>query len=100
MHAAGSTIRVALYADIGSKYKSTVPAVTLQSDQSFNLLSGKVGTPVADHACKEQDSRVSLDGLPGKGAGKSPSWQAAADAAKKLQATSDKPQLFAAPEME
>jgi stage II sporulation protein D len=91
--AAGSTIRVALYADIGSKYKLTVPAVTLQSDQSFNLLSGQGGsTPLASITAKSK-IRVSLDGYRVKVL-ESPSWQAAADAAKKLQATSDKPQLF------
>lgn len=38
-----STIRVALYADIGSKYKSTVPVVTMLSTQSFTLMSNQPG---------------------------------------------------------
>ncbi|MFF2910531.1 SpoIID/LytB domain-containing protein [Paenibacillus sp. NPDC057934] len=91
--APGATIRVALYADIGSKYKSTVAAATLQSDQSFNLVTSQGGgAPLATVPAKSS-IRVSLDGFRVKVL-ETPSWQAAADAAKKLQATSDKPQLF------
>lgn len=89
-----STIRVALYADIGSKYKSTVPAVTLLSTQSFTLLSDQAGsTPLVSIPAQKQ-IRVSLDGYRVKVMEVS-SWQTAADAAKKLQSTSDKPQIFA-----
>ncbi|MFC3745344.1 SpoIID/LytB domain-containing protein [Paenibacillus sp. GCM10012306] len=91
--APGATIRVALYADIGSKYKSTVAAATLQSDQSFNLVTPQGGgAPLATVPAKSS-IRVSLDGFRVKVL-ETPSWQAAADAAKKLQSTSDKPQLF------
>ncbi|QUL53741.1 SpoIID/LytB domain-containing protein [Paenibacillus tritici] len=90
---AGS-IRVALYADIGSKYKSTVPLVTLQSEQSFSLLPAAGGAPLLSVPAQNR-IRVSLDGYRVKVL-ETPSWQTAADAAKKLQATSDKPQLFMA----
>lgn len=87
-----ATIRVALYADIGSKYKSTVPLVTLQSGMNFNLLAGST-TLLSVPA--NNKIRVSLDGYKVKVL-ETPTWQTAADAAKKLQATSDKPQLFVA----
>lgn len=93
-HAESSrTIRVALYADIGSKYKSTVPFVTLQSDAAFNLQSaaGTTLLPVPGN----NKIRVSLDLFKVK-VMETSSWQTAADAAKKLEATSDKPQLFVA----
>ncbi|WP_405173309.1 SpoIID/LytB domain-containing protein [Paenibacillus sp. FSL H8-0260] len=89
-----STIRVALYADIGSKYKSTVPAVTLLSTQSFTLLSGQAGSAPLVSVPAQKQIRVSLDGYRVKVMEVS-SWQTAADAAKKLQSTSDKPQIFA-----
>lgn len=91
--ATASTIRVALFADIGSKYKSTTPYVTLQSDQGFNLVSAQGnGAPLASVPAKSR-IRVSLDSFRVKVL-ETPSWQAAADAAKKLQSTSDKPQIF------
>ncbi|OME03437.1 sporulation protein [Paenibacillus odorifer] len=89
-----STIRVALYADIGSKYKSTVPAVTLLSTQSFTLLSDQAGSAPLVSLPAQKQIRVSLDGYRVKVMEVS-SWQTAADAAKKLQSTSDKPQIFA-----
>jgi stage II sporulation protein D len=89
-----STIRVALYADIGSKYKSTVPAVTLLSTQSFTLLSDQAGSAPLVSVPAQKQIRVSLDGYRVKVMEVS-SWQTAADAAKKLLSTSDKPQIFA-----
>lgn len=89
----GGAIRVALYADIGSKYKSTVPLITLQSDLDFSLLSA-AGTSMLSVPAQNK-VRISLDGYRVKVL-ESPSWQIAADAAKKLQSTSDKPQLFVA----
>ncbi|MEK3769864.1 SpoIID/LytB domain-containing protein [Paenibacillus sp. FSL R5-0887] len=89
-----STIRVALYADIGSKYKSTVPVVTLQSTQSFTLLSDQAGSAPLVSVPAQKQIRISLDGYRVKVMEVS-SWQTAADAAKKLQSTSDKPQIFA-----
>ncbi|MDH6431202.1 MULTISPECIES: SpoIID/LytB domain-containing protein [unclassified Paenibacillus] len=89
-----STIRVALYADIGSKYKSTVPAVTLLSTQSFTLLSDQAGSAPLVSVPAQKQIRISLDGYRVKVMEVS-SWQTAADAAKKLQSTSAKPQIFA-----
>lgn len=92
---ADGTIRVALYADIGSKYKSTVPLVTLQSEQSFNLASILAGSAPLQVVPAQTKIRVSLDGYRVKVL-ESSTWQAAADAAKKLQSTTDKPLLFVA----
>lgn len=82
----GRSIRVALYADIGSKYKSTVPLVTLQSEQSFSLLPAAGGSPLLSVPAQNK-VRVSLDGFRVKVL-ETPSWQSAADAAKKLQSSS------------
>lgn len=90
----GGAIRVALYADIGSKYKSTVPLVTLQSEQDFSLLPAAGGTPLLSVPAQNK-IRISLDGFRVKVL-ETTSWQTAADAAKKLQAASHKPQLFMA----
>ncbi|MEK3716951.1 MULTISPECIES: SpoIID/LytB domain-containing protein [unclassified Paenibacillus] len=90
----GGSIRVALYADIGSKYKSTVPLVTLQSEQSFSLLPAAGGSPLLSVPAQNK-VRVSLDGYRVKVL-ETPSWQTAADAAKKLQSSSNKPQIFMA----
>ncbi|HEY4431181.1 MAG TPA: SpoIID/LytB domain-containing protein [Paenibacillus sp.] len=88
-----STIRVALYADIGSKYKSTVPLVTLQSMQSFTLLSDQPGSAPLLSVPAQSRIRISVDGFRVK-VMETSSWKIAADAAKKLQSTSDKPQIF------
>jgi stage II sporulation protein D len=88
-----STIRVALYADIGSKYKSTVPLVTLQSTQSFTLLSDQPGSAPLLSVPAQSRIRISVDGFRVK-VMETSSWKIAADAAKKLQSTSDKPQIF------
>lgn len=88
-----NTIRVALYADIGSKYKSTVPVVTLQSTQGFTMLSDQAGSAPLFSVPAQSIVRVSLDSYRVKVMEVS-TWQAAADAAKKLQSTSDKPQIY------
>ncbi|MEK4293612.1 SpoIID/LytB domain-containing protein [Paenibacillus sp. FSL R5-0914] len=88
-----STIRVALYADIGSKYKSTVPVVTMLSTQSFTLMSNQPeSTPLLSVPAQSR-IRVSVDGYRVK-VMETSSWKTAADAAKKLQSTSDKPQIY------
>lgn len=87
------TIRVALYADIGSKYKSTIPVVTLQSTQSFTMFSDQAGSAPLFSVPAQSNIRVSLDSYRVKVMEVS-TWQAAADAAKKLQSTSDKPQIY------
>ncbi|WP_440960646.1 SpoIID/LytB domain-containing protein [Paenibacillus nitricinens] len=88
-----STIRVALYADIGSKYKSTVPVVTMQSTQSFTLMSNQPGSTPLLLVPAQSRIRVSVDGYRVK-VMETSSWKTAADAAKKLQSTSDKPQIY------
>ncbi|MDH6374345.1 stage II sporulation protein D [Paenibacillus sp. PastF-3] len=88
-----STIRVALYADIGSKYKSTVPVVTMQSTQSFTLMSNQPGSTPLLSVPAQSRIRVSVDGYRVK-VMETSSWKTAADAAKKLQSTSDKPQIY------
>ncbi|MFD1904656.1 hypothetical protein ACFSQ7_12245 [Paenibacillus rhizoplanae] len=64
----GGSIRVALYADIGSKYKSTVPLVTLQSEQSFSLLPAAGGSPIIVGSGPEQ-SPCQSGRVPGEGIG-------------------------------
>lgn len=93
-HAAtDSTVRVALFADIGTKYKSTVPAATLQSAQSFTLNTDQSGSAPLVTVPAQNSIRVSVDGYRVK-VMEASSWNVAADAAKKLQATSDKPRIF------
>ncbi|WP_151735992.1 SpoIID/LytB domain-containing protein ['Paenibacillus yunnanensis' Narsing Rao et al. 2020] len=93
--AAGQTIRVALYADIGSKYKSTTQQVTLQSENAFTLNSVQGASAPLFTVPARSQIRVSLDSYKVKVL-ETASWQEAAEAAKKLQSTSDKPQLFSA----
>lgn len=92
-HAEGDqTIRVALFADIGSKYKLTVPTVTLQSKQAWSI-GAAAGSSRALEVAGGSTVRVSLDGYRVK-VMETSSWDTAAAAAKKLQSTSDKPLLF------
>ncbi|MNM15383.1 Amidase enhancer precursor [compost metagenome] len=88
----GDTIRVALFADIGSKYKLTVPVVTLQSGQAWSLSAKDSGVSLVTVPAGSR-ARASLDGYRVKVLETS-SWQTAATAAKKLSATDDKPLLF------
>ncbi|WP_310552008.1 SpoIID/LytB domain-containing protein [Paenibacillus glufosinatiresistens] len=90
--AAGADIRVALYADLGSKYKSTTPFVTLQSAQGWNLAEAGGGAALLPVAATAK-VRISLDTYRVKVL-ETASWSEAAAAAKILQGTSDKPQLF------
>lgn len=88
-----ATIRVALFADIGTKYKSTAPAITLQSLQEWSILAkGTSNARMVDVPAKGI-VRVSYDSFRVKVLETS-SWKEAAEAAKKLQATSDKPLVF------
>lgn len=84
------TIRVALYADIGSKYKSTVPAVTLESNSEWSVGTGGVKLVTVPASSRV---RFSLDSYRVK-VMETPVWQTAADAAKKLQTGADRPLLF------
>ncbi|MDP4095189.1 SpoIID/LytB domain-containing protein [Paenibacillus sp. P96] len=88
------TIRVAMFADLGSTYKSTTPAVTLKSNGDWSIGEG-IGD---EHRAWLQLSsgqavRFSVDGFRVK-VMETWDYQAAAAAAKVLQGTSDKPMIF------
>ncbi|MFB5678749.1 SpoIID/LytB domain-containing protein [Paenibacillus terreus] len=88
------SIRVALFADLGSTYKSTVPAVTLKSDGDWSAGEGTGEDYRAwVHLSSGQSVRFSVDGFRVK-VMETGDYQAAAAAAKVLQGTSDKPILF------
>lgn len=87
-------IRVALFVDAGSTYKSTVPAVTLQSDQALSAgIISAAGYVSWISLNKGQSVRFSVDGYKVK-ALDTPDFVTATTAVKKLQATVDKPILF------
>lgn len=86
------TIRVALFADIGSKYKLTVPEVTLLSSQAWSLKTQDGGNTLISIAAGDK-VRASLDGYRVK-VMETSSWQTAAAIAGELNHTSDKPLLF------
>lgn len=97
VHAAApslDTIRVAMFLDLGSKYKSTTPAVTVNSSENLNVsiitangTEGMVSIPAAEQV------RLSVDSYRVKVL-ETKDWKTASEAAKKLEATSDKPILF------
>lgn len=97
VHAAApslDTIRVAMFLDLGSQYKSTTNAVTLQSAEALTAsltVSGTQQTLVNIPA--NQQVRMSVDTYRVKVL-ETTDWKTASEAAKKLQATSDKPMLF------
>lgn len=88
------TIRVAMFLDLGSQYRSTVNAVTLRSEEALTVALDNAG---AQHAITSipanQQARMSVDSYRVKVL-ETTDWKTAAEAAKKLQATSDKPMLF------
>lgn len=92
---ASDKVRVALFVDAGSAYKSTVPAVTMISSTAWT--AGPRGTG-GDESWVNMSSgdkvRFSLDGYKVK-ALETSDWSKAAAAAKKLQATADKPLVYA-----
>lgn len=97
VHAAApslDTIRVAMFLDLGSQYKSTTNAVTLQSMEALTaslLAAGTLETLVNIPA--NQQVRMSVDTYRVKVL-ETTDWKTASEAAKKLQGTSDKPMLF------
>lgn len=88
---ADQTIRVAMYADLGSTYKSTIPAVTLKSGDSWTI-----GQDTGDShrpwlfLSPGQTVKFSVDGYRVKVL-ETTNFATASAAAKALQATSDKP---------
>ncbi|MNK33228.1 Amidase enhancer precursor [compost metagenome] len=87
------TVRVALFVDAGSTYKSTVPAVTFISSSAWTASPKGDGGTWVKLAAGEK-ARFSLDGFKVK-VMETSDWKKAADAAKKLQSTADKPLIFA-----
>lgn len=85
----GQTIRVAMFANLGSMYKSTTPLITLESKGQWSIQSesgANVGLPAGQ-------VRFSADGFRVKVL-ETGDFKAASAAAKLLQATADKPLLF------
>lgn len=83
-------IRVAMFANLGSTYKSTTPLITLESTGSWNIQAGgdtNVTLPSGQ-------TRFSADGFRVKVL-ETADFKTAAAAAKLLQATADKPLLYA-----
>nr|WP_285858664.1 SpoIID/LytB domain-containing protein [Paenibacillus sp. MER 99-2] len=85
----GQLIRVAMFANLGSTYKSTTPLITLESNGSWTVGS-ETGTNVSLPAGQV---RFSADGFRVKVL-ETADFKTAAAAAKLLQPTSDKPLLF------
>ncbi|MBA9088819.1 stage II sporulation protein D [Fontibacillus solani] len=89
------TVRVALFLDAGSTYKSTVPAVTLKAESEWSAgfsFGGGFESWVQLNA--GQSARFSVDGFKVK-AMESKDWSIVSAAVKKLQGTADKPVLIA-----
>lgn len=85
----GQTIRVAMFANLGSTYKSTTPLITLESTGQWSIQS-ESGANVSLPAGQV---RFSADGFRVKVL-ETADFKAASAAAKLLQATADKPLLF------
>ncbi|MGG4221505.1 SpoIID/LytB domain-containing protein [Paenibacillus jamilae] len=90
--AAQEDIRVVIFADLGSKYKATVPAVTLKSSGSLSVGQNSGGSFQAWVGLPDSMARFSVDSyrvkvLEGNEA-------AAIKAAQALQKTNDKPTVF------
>ncbi|PQP84900.1 sporulation protein [Paenibacillus sp. PCH8] len=87
----GQMIRVAMFANLGSTYKSTTPLITLESTGQWSIQS-ESGASVSLPAGQV---RFSADGFRVKVL-ETADFKTAAAAAKLLQATADKPLLFTA----
>ncbi|QLG38808.1 SpoIID/LytB domain-containing protein [Paenibacillus sp. E222] len=85
----GQMIRVAMFANLGSTYKSTTPLITLESSGKWNIGS-ESGASIT---LPTGQIRFSADGFRVKVL-ETGDFKTAAAAAKLLQATSDKPLLF------
>lgn len=90
-----SHVRVAIYLDMGSTYKSVVPAVTLKAESVWQTgpLSASGAENWLGFAAGEQ-VRFSVDGIKVK-ALESTDWQTVAATVKKLQTGTDKPMAIA-----
>ncbi|WP_397353305.1 SpoIID/LytB domain-containing protein [Paenibacillus xylanexedens] len=85
----GQLIRVAMFANLGSTYKSTTPLITLESAGSWSIQSGG-GTNVT---LPSGQTRFSADGFRVKVL-ETADFKTAATTAKLLQVTADKPLLY------
>ncbi|MBB3127089.1 stage II sporulation protein D [Paenibacillus rhizosphaerae] len=90
-------IRVGLFLDLGSTYKSTTPVVTLSSGQSWSagVSAASSGAPALVSFGANETAKFSVDGFRVKVLATSDA-KTAADAYKKLNATADKPVIYAA----
>lgn len=89
-------IRVGLFMDLGSTYKSTQAAVTLSSGQAWSVGFKAAGGPSSAFALAAgEEARFSIDGFRVEVL-ETRDFSAASAAYKKLAATADKPFLFAA----
>lgn len=91
--AIGTHVRVAMYLDLGSTYKSTTPAVTFRADSAW----GAGPQSAVDNwvqLAPGQSARFSVNGFKVK-AMETSDWKTAAAAVKKLQGTTDKPVVYA-----
>lgn len=87
-------VRVALFLNLESTYKSTVPIVTLQSDNTWSAgENGIDGYKSWISFAANTQVRFSIDQYRVKVLETS-DWKTAADASQKLSGTSDKPMLF------
>ncbi|NMO96745.1 SpoIID/LytB domain-containing protein [Paenibacillus lemnae] len=87
-------IRVALYLDLGSKYKSTTPAVTISSIEPLNIsFVSPSGTIQAAALASGSQARLGIHSYKVKVL-ESNDWKTVSEAAQKLQATADKPMVF------
>lgn len=89
----GPHVRVAMYLDLGSTYKSTIPAVTIKGDAAWGA-GPQSGTENWVQFAPGQSARFSVDGYKVK-ALESSDWKTVAAVIKKLQGTTDKPVAFA-----
>ncbi|WP_188540908.1 SpoIID/LytB domain-containing protein [Paenibacillus segetis] len=91
----GTNVRVAMFLDVGTTYKSTVPAVTLKGDSAWGTGPQRGGlTETWLNFGAGESVRFSVDGYKVK-ALQSSDWKTVSAAAKALQATADRPVIFA-----
>ncbi|WP_211747575.1 SpoIID/LytB domain-containing protein [Paenibacillus sp. Marseille-Q4541] len=94
--AANDTIRVALFADLGSSYKSTTPAVTMQTAGDWSAgINGANGYESWISLPASTQTRFSVDGFRVKVL-ETDAFKTASGAAKVLQGTVDKPIIYQA----
>ncbi|AOZ91887.1 SpoIID/LytB domain-containing protein [Paenibacillus crassostreae] len=88
------TIRVAMFLDLGSTYKSVVPAVTLESESPWNAgVIGSAGYQQMVSLPANNQVRFSLDSFRVKVL-ETTDWKMAMEVSQKLSSTVDKPILF------